>query len=65
MQFSELQARVSRDIVNEERIDVQWPEVRRMTSVVGGVKFGRAAKVMLQLLAVPHGSAKCEYFQHS
>lgn len=31
-----------------------------MTSVVGGVKFGRAAKVMLQLLAVPHGSAECE-----
>lgn len=61
VEFAELQAYdVSKDILNEERIDIQWSEVGRITSIDGKVKFGRVAKVMLQLLAIPHSNAECE-----
>lgn len=61
VEFAELQAhRISEDILSEERIDVQWSEVGRITSVDGEVKFGRVSKVMLQLLAIPHSNAECE-----
>ncbi|KAH8042271.1 hypothetical protein HPB51_021355 [Rhipicephalus microplus] len=60
-EFAELQAhRISEDILSEERIDVQWSEVGRITSVDEEVKFGRVSKMMLQLLAIPHSNAECE-----
>ncbi|KAH8026328.1 hypothetical protein HPB51_019567 [Rhipicephalus microplus] len=60
VEFAELQAhRISEDILSEERIDVQWSEVGRITSVDGEVKFGGASKVTLQLLGIPRSNAEC------
>ncbi|KAH6946102.1 hypothetical protein HPB50_011633 [Hyalomma asiaticum] len=61
LEFAELQAHnISGDIQNQEGIDVQWSEVERITSFDGEVKFSRAAKLMLQLLAIPQSSAEFE-----
>ncbi|KAH7941190.1 hypothetical protein HPB49_010897 [Dermacentor silvarum] len=60
VEFAELQAYdVSEEILNKERIDIQWSEVGSITSIDGRVKFGRVAKVMLQLLAIPRSNAEC------
>ncbi|KAG0416215.1 hypothetical protein HPB47_006602 [Ixodes persulcatus] len=47
VEFAELQAYdVSKDILNEERIDVKWSEVGRITSIDGKEPFGLGVRLV-------------------
>lgn len=61
VQFAELQAHsFPEGILKEERCDVQWSAVGEIRNPDGKLKFGRVAKLMLDVLVIPHSNAQCE-----